>query len=217
VLLGEEVVALTDLGARFRLDTASGEILADWVVNAAGADAARLAALAGVEIPVEPYRRNLACTEPMDGYPNPTPMCVDLDTGVLVRREGGGGFLLAYSDPGDEPTFDTSFAPEFLPAVAARIGHRFPFLEEAAIDERKCWAGLYPETPDHHAIIDATPGHPRLVQCVGFGGHGIMHSLAAGQAVAELILDGRCTTFDLRPLRLRRFEEGDVVVESVVL
>ncbi len=55
-----------------------------------------------------------------------------------------------------------------------------------------------------------------MVQCAGFGGHGIMHSLAAGRAVAELIRDGRCSSFDLSPLRLDRFR-GAFTVETAVL
>jgi glycine/D-amino acid oxidase-like deaminating enzyme len=143
-------------------------------------------------------------------------MSVDLDTGVLIRREAGG-FILGYSDPADRPSAEDGFDPAFLDAVAARIGNRFPFLAGVPIDQRKCWAGLYPETPDHHAIVDVSPRVEALVQCVGFGGHGIMHSLAAGRAVAELLRDGTCTSFDLRPLRLARFREGDLTVEPAVL
>ena len=196
--------------------TDAGEVTADFAVNAAGPAAAAVAALAGVSLPVVPYRRNLVCTEAITGLPEGMPMCVDTDTGVLVRREGGG-VVAGYSDPSDSPSTDTTFDPGFLEALAARAPNRFPFLADAAINPRKCWAGLYPETPDHHAIIDAPAAAPWFVQCAGFGGHGIMHSLAAGQAVAELIRDGRCTSFDLHPLRLARFDEGDLRVESAVL
>ena len=55
------------------------------------------------------------------------------------------------------------------------------------------------------------------MHCVGFGGHGVMHAPAAGRAVAELLADGACTTFDLHPLRPSRFAEGDLVVETSVL
>jgi sarcosine oxidase, subunit beta len=215
-LFDHEVTAIDRSGSNLELETEGKRLQAGHLVNAAGAFGGQIAALAGVELPVEPYRRNLACTQPATGFPDEIPMCVDMDTGVLIRREARG-FLLAYSDPSDKPTFETSFDPAFLDALAERVGNRFPFLESIPIDQRKCWAGLYPETSDHHAIVDRSHEDGRLVHCVGFGGHGIMHSLAAGQAVAELVRDGTCTTFDLRPLRLSRFAEGGLTVETAVL
>ena len=55
-----------------------------------------------------------------------------------------------------------------------------------------------------------------MIHCAGFGGHGVMHAPAAGRAVAELVTLGRCTTFDLDPLRPGRFAEGDLIVEGAV-
>jgi sarcosine oxidase, subunit beta len=211
-----DVVSLDHTTARATIHATDMDIEADYVVNAAGAFARDLAAQAGIDLPVTPYRRNLACTDTLPAFPASIPMCVDMDTGVLIRREGGG-ILIGYSDPASQPTYDTSFEPEFLDALAARVGNRFPVLDEATINPRKCWAGLYPETPDHNAIIDAPAGESWFIQCAGFGGHGIMHSLAAGQAVAELIRDQRCSTFDLRPLRLDRFRASTLTLETAVL
>ena len=215
-LFDTNVVSLEHDGARALIHCSGVDIEADHVVNAAGAFAGDLAGMAGIELPVVPYRRNLACSEPVSTIPPSIPMCVDIDTGVLIRREGDG-ILIGYSDPASPPSFDTSFEPEFLDAVASRVGNRFPFLEQAAINTHKCWAGLYPETPDHTAIIDSSPAAPWFIQCAGFGGHGIMHSLAAGQAVAELIRDQRCSTFDLSPLRLNRFGDSALTVETAIL
>jgi sarcosine oxidase subunit beta len=216
LLCAAEVLDITGERGGALVNTSAGDIHADFVVNAAGPQGALLAAMAGVELPITPRRRNIACTEAIAGMPDSCPMCVDTDTGVLIRREGGG-FLIAYSDPDDPPSFDTSFDPAFLDAIAARAGNRFPFLEDVPIDRRKCWAGLYPETADHHAIVDAPAQARWFIQCAGFGGHGIMHSLAAGQAVTEMITAGRCTTFDLAPLRLDRFAETGSDVETAVL
>jgi len=201
----------------FDVEHEGGRLRAGWVVNAAGADAREVAAMLGVDAPVTPYRRNLAFAHDPAGDPTPIPMCVDLDTGVLVRREPSGGYVIAYSDPNDPPSTETTLDPTFLEAVAARIGNRFPFLSRVPVDPGRCWAGLYPETPDHHAIVGACAEVPRFLQCVGFGGHGLMHSPAAGRAIAELLTQGRCTTFDLHPLRPSRFAEGDLVVEAAVL
>jgi sarcosine oxidase subunit beta len=144
-------------------------------------------------------------------------MCVDLDTGVLIRREPSGGYVIAYSNPDDPPSRELTVDPAFFEDLAGRIGNRFPFLEDVPIDPGRCWAGLYAETPDHHAVVGESPEAPRFLQCVGFGGHGVMHSPAAGRAIAELVTLGRCETFDLQPLRPTRFAEGDLVVETAVL
>jgi sarcosine oxidase subunit beta len=212
---GVEVTGIDARGAGFAIHTTGDAIEASWVVNAAGPFARRVASMVGVDIPVEPVRRNLAFVHVANEPMGLIPMCVDLDTGVLVRREVGGGYVISYSNPEDPPGWETSVDPRFLEDVAERIGNRFPSLEGVPIDPRHCWAGLYPETPDHHAVIGETA--ERFVVCVGFGGHGLMHAPAAGLAVAEIVTRGRSTSFDLRALRPARFAEGDLVTESAVL
>jgi glycine/D-amino acid oxidase-like deaminating enzyme len=218
ILAGADVTAIepAPVGA---LDLRAGgrRVRAEVVVNAAGAAAGRVAALCGAELPVAPVRRNLAYVREPGGPGELIPMCVDLDTGVLVRREASGGFVVAWSDPDDQPSWETGVDPRFLEQLAQRVGNRFPLLEELPLDPRQCWAGLYPETPDHHAVIGPAPEAPALVHCAGFGGHGVMHAPAAGRAVAELVTQGACSTFDLHPLRPARFAEGDLVVETAVL
>ena len=211
-----EVTGMERSGSRTVVHCGDRSLDAAFVINAAGPSAREVAAMGDVDLPVVPQRRNLACTEPLQGPPPRIPMCVDMDTGVLIRREGAG-VLIAYSDPASPVTFDTSFEVADLDAIAARLGNRFPALRDLGINPRKCWAGLYPETPDHHAIIDAPDDAPWFIQCAGFGGHGVMHSLAAGRGVAELVTQGHCTSFDLALLRLSRFAGHDITVETAVL
>ncbi len=214
---GTGVRGLQRTGGGFRVEHDGGSLEAAYVVNAAGSDAREVAAMLGVDVPVTPYRRNLAFAPDPVHAGELIPMCVDLDTGVLVRREPSGGYVIAYSNPDDPPGRETTVDPAFFEDLAQRVGNRFPFLEETPIDPDRSWAGPYPETPDHHAIVGEAPGVPGFVQCVGFGGHGVMHAPAAGRAVAELVTLGRCETFDLHPLRPSRFAEGDLVVETAVL
>lgn len=213
---GCEVASIQPVADDIELVFADRRHRTRWLVNAAGCGARSVASLLEVDIPVRPIRRNLAYLHDPDAPSIPGPMCVDLDTGVLVRPEGSDGYLIAYSDPNTSPGWDTSLDPRFLPAVAARIGNRFPHLEGKRIHPKHCWAGLYPETPDGHAIIGAITELPSFIQCVGFGGHGLMHSPAAGKAVADLIT-GAAPSFDLHPLRPSRFAEGDLHVETSVL
>jgi sarcosine oxidase subunit beta len=218
VRTGTEVTAIEPApGGGLDLRAGDGALRAGFVVNAAGPSAGRVAALAGSDLPVAPVRRNLAYVREPDGPVELIPMCVDLDTGVLIRREASGGFVVAWSDPADPPSWETTVDPRFLEQLAQRVGNRFPLLEELPLDPRQCWAGLYPETPDHHAVIGPAPELPALLHCAGFGGHGVMHAPAAGRAVAELVTLGGCRTFDLHPLRPARFAEGDLVMETAVL
>jgi sarcosine oxidase subunit beta len=204
-------------GGALELRAGDQTVRAAVVVNAAGPAAGRVAALCGCDLPVAPVRRNLAYVREPGGPRALIPMCVDLDTGVLVRREASGGFVVAWSDPDDQPSWETGVDPRFLEQLAQRVGNRFPLLENLPLDPRQCWAGLYPETPDHHAVIGPAPEAPALLHCAGFGGHGVMHAPAAGRAVAELVTLGGCRTFDLHPLRPARFAEGDLVIETAVL
>ena len=218
VVTGAEVTAVESApGGGLELRAGDRAVRAAVVVNAAGPAAGRFAALCGADLPVVPVRRNLAYVREPGDPRGLIPMCVDLDTGVLMRREAGGGFVVAWSDPEDLSSWDTSVDPRFLEQLAQRVGNRFPLLEDLPLDPRQCWAGLYPETPDHHAVIGPDPRVPALVHCAGFGGHGVMHAPAAGRAVAELVTLGGCQTFDLHPLRPARFAEGDLVVETAVL
>jgi sarcosine oxidase subunit beta len=219
ILTGHQVAAIERAPGGALIVKATGErvLRAGLVVNAAGPDAGRVAALLGIDLPVAPVRRNLAYVREPGDPGELIPICVDLDTGVLVRREASGGFVVAWSDPDDQPSWETGVDPRFLEQLARRVGNRFPLLEDLPLDPRQCWAGLYPETPDHHAVIGPAPEVPAFLHCAGFGGHGVMHAPAAGRAVAELVTLGGCRSFDLEPLRPSRFAEGDLVVETTVL
>ena len=197
--------------------TASGaRFISPVFVNAAGAWAKAIAAMAGADLPVEPVRRHLFLTGPIASLPPMIPMTIDADTGVLVRREGDR-VLIAYSNPDEPPGFNLSFDTDFVSRFAEALESRFPSIAAAGIDMRRSWAGLYEVTPDHHSIIGDVPGRPGLFLANGFSGHGVMHAPAAGRCVAELILTGRSESADISALSLSRFAAGDLIHETMVL
>lgn len=214
---GREVVAAGEGEGGFVLRTADGSsFAAPIVVNAAGAWSARLAALFGVDVPVEPVRRHLFLTGPVRDLPPEIPMTIDADTGVLVRREGER-VLVAWSNADEPPGFDTSCDPEFVLRFAGALEARFPSVAAAGIDQRRSWAGLYEVTPDHHAILGSVPDRPGLLLATGFSGHGVMHAPAAGRCVAEMILRGRSESLDVDSLSIGRFARGELIHETMVL
>jgi len=196
--------------------TANEHIAARTVVNAAGAWAGIVANLAGVELPVEPLRRMLVPTEPFDKIAHTAPMVVDMSTGFHFRPEGLG-LLLAWNDPEETPGFKTNFDPAFVEKILTRGVNRVPCLEEAEVNPKRAWAGLYEMTPDHHPILGPAPGVPGLYFANGFSGHGVMHSPATGKITADLILKGASDLVDTRLLNFERFAAGRLLEETAVL
>jgi len=102
IVTGVEVRGIRRLDGGFEVSAEGRSLRTRFVVNAAGPHAARVASLLDVELPVTPVRRNLAYLRDQAGPGSSAPaelipMSVDLDTGVLVRREVGGGFLVAWA------------------------------------------------------------------------------------------------------------------------
>ena len=172
--------------------------------------------MAGVELPVEPLRRQLVPTEPFSQLPQRFPMVIDMSTGFHFRREGKG-ILLAWNDPEETPGFKTEFEPTFVEKILTRAADRVPCLAEAEVNPRRAWAGLYEMTPDHHSIIGPAPNVEGLFFVNGFSGHGVMHSPASGRVTADLILHGVSDLINAPLLNIKRFFRGDLLEEKAIL
>jgi sarcosine oxidase subunit beta len=198
------------------VETTRGFVAGRVVVNAAGPWAGLLAQRAGVQLPVEPLRRMLVPTEPFAKVSQKSPMVVDMSTGFHYRPEGLG-ILMAWNDPGETPGFKTNFDPSFIEKILSRGVKRLPCLEEAEVNPRRAWAGLYAMTPDHHAVLGPVPTLPGFFVANGFSGHGVMHSPATGRILADLILKGSTGIVDAPLLGLDRFAAGRLLEETAVL
>lgn len=204
-------VAVTDVHTRNErvtgVETGDGSIEAEYVVNATGAWLCRVAAMAGVDIPVVPRRRQLAVVEPEVPVPETVPLTIDLDTGSYFRPEREGAALVG-GQFGDDPAVDPdayrgSYDTEW--AITA-LEHAQEYVSYFGPDSRirNGWAGLYAVTPDHHPIVEeAIPG---FVVAGGFSGHGFQHAPATGRLVAELVIDGSPSLVDGDRLASDRFE-----------
>ena len=193
--------------------TNKGEIAAPLVINAAGPYAKVIGEMAGIDVPVEPIRRQIVTTGPLDYIPPTFPMVVDVGSGLYFHKESPG-LLLGWADPDVEPGFDESVDPDYTDTIIMKALDRVPRLETAEM--AKSWAGLYETTPDHHAIIDYADEVKGFFVCSGFSGHGLMHAPAAGLVAAEKIV-GQDTSIDISPLSLRRFAKGKLIEETNVI
>lgn len=213
---GIEATAIVATADRLtRVETTDGPIDTETVIDAAGPWAGRLAATAGVELPLEPIPRVVLVTAPFPGAPARKTLVIDAATSFYFHREAGG-VLMGMGDPAERPTFETRvderFVAEDLLPTAVRT---FPPLADAAIARR--WVGLYEMTPDRHPILGRAPGLPGLVLANGFSGHGFQHAPIVGKLLAELIVDGGARTVDISSLGLDRFADGRASAERHVV
>jgi sarcosine oxidase, subunit beta len=190
IVEGIRVESIERAGARVKgVTTSAGAIASPLVINAAGPSAARVARLAGAEIPVQPRRRHIFFTEPFPAIPGPVPLTTDVTSGFYFRKEMEQVLL----SPGDVEDigedFDVPMDWGKVEDAVQKAIQRVPILGDARIAGG--WAGLRPLTPDDHAIIGWTPGVEGFFVAVGFGGHGFQHSPATGRYVAEWLLDGK--------------------------
>ncbi len=187
----------------------SGDVAAGSVVNAAGAWAASVARDAGLDLPVEPLRRQAAVTHPFDALSQDMPMTVFVEDGFHLRVRDGRVLLLLPDEPDGVDPFDQSVEEDWLGLVVETARERVPCLRQASVDRARCWAGLYEMSPDGHALLGALPEAENFYFANGSSGHGVMHAPALGQLLSEIILDGAAHTLDAHALRPTRFREGE--------
>jgi sarcosine oxidase, subunit beta len=198
------------------VQTTNGDVQAPIVVNAAGPWAAAVARMAGADLPVQPLRRMLVLTEPFPGLPERLPMIIEMTTGWHFRQEGLG-LLMAWADPDREPGFRADFDPAFIEKILTHAAARVPDFANLAVNPRRCWAGLYAMSPDHHAILGPAPEVRGFYFANGFSGHGVMHSPATGRIIADLIVHGQTQVIDAQDLNVQRFTEGRAIQETAFL
>jgi sarcosine oxidase subunit beta len=193
-------------GTLTQVVTEKGAIATDAVICTAGAWSKDLGAMVGVDLPVEPLRRQILTTEPMPGLDPHTPFTIDFSTSFYFHGEGQG-LLLGMSDPYESPGFKLTVSDEWLAGLGEAIGRRAPDISEVGLCAG--WAGLYEMTPDHNALIGEAEGVSRFLYATGFSGHGFLMGPAVGEVVRDLYL-GRTPVVDVSSLSARRFDSSDL-------
>ena len=211
---GVEVVGIDVAGGRVQgVRTSAGDVATRVLFNCAGAWSASIGRMAGLEIPVLPYRRQIAVTGTFPQVPRDTPMTVDFQSSLYFHPEGDG-VLIGMSDRGDPPGYVTDVNWDFLAKMFEQAARRAPALASAGV--KTAWAGLYETTPDHQAILGPLPEVDGFWCAAGFSGHGFMQAPAAALLLAQLLLD-QSSDIDLSPFAFTRFAQGSLVREKNVI
>jgi sarcosine oxidase subunit beta len=199
---GEEAEGFRIEGGRIvSMRTGREEYAASCFVNAAGADAAGVAAMAGSDLAVRPDCHEGGVTEPVARFMEP--MLVD------IRSDGESGNYYFYQTGTGQVVFCITPRPQvwgkdidntsgFLPLCVRRVLELYPRLR--ALKVRRTWRGAYPMTPDGLPLVGFDRGAENLLHAAGMCGQGFMIGPGLGRILAA-VLDGEAEEY--RPL----FEE----------
>ncbi|GKY86356.1 NAD(P)/FAD-dependent oxidoreductase [Sinisalibacter aestuarii] len=214
-----EVVAVERQGDRVTaVQLASGERIAcGWVVNAAGPRAARVAAMAGLALPVEPRKRYTWVFEAERPLGQDLPLTID-PGGVHVRSDGG--YYMAGATPDHDPAVEPDdFAADhglWESKVWPALANRIPAFEAIRVVNE--WVGHYAyNTLDQNAVLGPDDRVGNFLYANGFSGHGLQQSPAVGRGIAEWIATGGWQTLDLSPLGIGRIRRGERLDEAAII
>ncbi|HEV3080875.1 MAG TPA: FAD-dependent oxidoreductase [Gemmataceae bacterium] len=197
------------------VDTNEGRYDCRTVVLATGPWAAQLGREAGLQLPVQACRTQVALFRRPAHFGRRGPVYGDFVQGLYFKPTHGemlhAGSIAGeeINNPVDPNDYDESADGGWLPQVRQRLSRRYPAMNRGY--GRGGYGALYAITPDWHPILDRCPGVEGVYCAVGFSGHGFKMSPIVGQLMAELIVDGQAKTLDIGPLRLARFADNDLV------
>lgn len=204
---------LVSAGRVSGVKTTQGDFSAPLVINAAGAWAAGVARLVGLDIPVDTWRHDTMFIKRPAGMAPSHPTAIDDANSMYFRPESGGLTLVGLEDQnplGESPEGYTDRSqPGFVERAIERICRRIPLMEQGSLQSSH--GGYDGITPDQRAILGPAGPDGFYLVC-GFSGTGFKIAPAVGACLAEWILDGKPTTVDVTPFALARFESGEKLV-----
>ncbi|WP_171210290.1 MULTISPECIES: FAD-binding oxidoreductase [unclassified Ruegeria] len=177
------------------------------LVNAAGAWADQIAALAGIKpIGIVPKRRSMGRIPAPGGHDvRCWPMMLGVNEAWYAKPDAGK--LLVSPSEADPVAPHDAFADDMV--LAEGIARYEEMVTEPVMRLEANWAGLRSFAPDGTLVLGPDPFDPSFVWSAGQGGYGFQTAPAASLLIADLIagkpseLDDK-TVAALRPERLHR-------------
>jgi sarcosine oxidase, subunit beta len=222
--LGQRVTGLRVVGGRIvAVETHDGAVAAPIVVLATGPFLGRTAALAGVDVPIAPTRRQKVVLADVPEVPRDAPMTIDEETGAHWRPALAGAFVLLTepNTPSGDPVWTVPTSADFAfrlldPASADSVALVSPFWADVW-DRGTNWvihAGQYEYTPDHRPFVSPTPVEGLWLNG-GWSGHGVMGTGGGSRLLLDAISSRstgpswglRADIPELNPFRLDRSME----------
>ncbi len=191
--------------------TSQGPITTPRLINAAGPWSSQLAALVGLDLPIQPRKGHIVVTEPLPrlvhhkvfeaSYSDTVNSSeADLQVASVVEGTKSGTILLGSSRQlvGFDPTVEV----RVVQAIVQRAVRYFPILAHA--HALRTYVGFRPFAPDHLPVIGAVLDVPGYYVNAGHEGAGIGLGPISGKLLSQLIL-GQALDMDLTPFLPARF------------
>ena len=219
VFTADEVVGLDREGDRITgVTLASGAThAAGQVLCSAGTGSTRIAAMAGIDLPVETRKRTVFLIDSPNARHPDAPLIVD-HSGIYLRPEHHGWITATVPDE-DGPCDPDDWEPDhaqFEELIWERLYNRAEGFD--AVKVQRFWTGHYDYNRlDQNAIIGRWPGYANFFIAAGFSGHGLQQAPAVGRGLSELMLGGGYSTIDLSPLSPDRVLSGTPFLERAVV
>ena len=192
--------------------TDKGKIKTNVVVNAAGAWSKKVAEMAGIKLPNQPYRKEILVTERLK--PIFEAMVISFKDGIYFSQQREGQIIGGIPIKEEKPGYYQNPTLSFLKHMSTTLTRYAPSLKHLKVLRQ--WTGFYDVTPDARPILGEVDGLDGFIQCNGFSGHGFMVSPIVAKLLAELIINGK-TPIPIDSFNLRRFKEMKLEREKGVV
>ena len=171
----------------WHLSVGDEKVVADVVVNAAGAWADEVAAMAGTaRIGLQPCRRSVARLPAPGGRDvRNWPLLMGPGDSWYAKPDAGGWIVSAAEEDPMEPM--DAWADDMV--LAEGLARYEPYVTGPVVRMEANWAGLRTFAPDRALVIGEAPGHPGFFWMAGQGGYGFQTAPAAAALLADLVLD----------------------------
>lgn len=185
LITGARVDAITHDRAGWTVRAGETAHKATTLINAGGAWADQIAAMAGVRpLSIQPYRRSFAQLaapggQDMTGWP-----FVDAVEEAWYAKPSAGKMLVSPSEEDPMDPFD-AYADDMV--LAEGLARYEEMMTESVTRPEITWAGLRSFAPDRALVLGRDPVAPDFIWCAGQGGYGFQTSPAASQLILNLI------------------------------
>ncbi len=187
------------------VETPASSIAAPIVVNCAGPQSAKIAAMVGVHLPLAPVRLEAMVTVPL-----PRLFDVAMVGHGLSLRQTLRGNIHFNGGPHEWVDVDLTSEPAkpntpIIRNIARRLAELFPSLAQTPV--LRSWAGIIEVTPDQTCIVERLKEPDGMILATA-AGHGFGLAPSLGQIVCALALEGR-SPIPIEGLGLSRFAALD--------